>query len=81
MPPRLTGLWRYPDFLKLWLGQTVSEIGSHITREGLPLTAVIVLGATPFPMGVLASLSATSTLVFGPLAGPWCSPPFRWRRH
>ena len=71
MPPRLTGLWRYPDFLKLWLGQTVSEIGSHITREGLPLTAVIVLGATPFPMGVLASLSGMSTLVFGPLAGLW----------
>jgi predicted MFS family arabinose efflux permease len=71
MPPRLTGLWRHPDFLKLWLGQTISEIGSHITREGVPLTAVIVLGAAPFPMGVLASLSGISTLVFGPIAGLW----------
>jgi len=71
MPPRPTGLWRHPDFLRLWLGQIVSEIGSHITREGLPLTAVIVLGAAPFPMGVLASLSGISTLVFGPIAGLW----------
>jgi MFS family permease len=71
MPPRLTGLWRHPDFLKLWLGQTISEIGSRITREGVPLTAVIVLGAAPFPMGVLASLSGISTLVFGPIAGLW----------
>ena len=71
MRPRFTGLWRHPDFLKLWLGQTISEIGSHITREGLPLTAVIVLGATPFSMGVLASLSGISTLAFGPIAGLW----------
>jgi MFS family permease len=71
MPPRLTGLWRHRDFLKLWLGQTISEIGSRITREGVPLTAVIVLGAAPFPMGVLASLSGISTLVFGPIAGLW----------
>ncbi len=71
MPPRPTGLWRHPDFLKLWLGQIVSEIGSRITREGVPLTAVIVLGAAPFPMGVLASLSGISTLVFGPITGLW----------
>jgi predicted MFS family arabinose efflux permease len=71
MPPRPTGLWRHPDFLKLWLGQTISEIGSRITREGVPLTAVIVLGAAPFPMGILASLSGISTLVFGPIAGLW----------
>jgi predicted MFS family arabinose efflux permease len=71
MPPRFTGLWRHPDFLKLWLGLTISEIGSRITREGLPLTAVIALGATPLPMGILASLSGISTLVFGPIAGLW----------
>jgi MFS family permease len=71
MRPRFTGLWRHSDFLKLWLGQTISEMGSHITREGLPLTAVIALRATPLPMGVLASLSGISTLVFGPIAGLW----------
>ncbi|HYL75927.1 MAG TPA: hypothetical protein VEU96_17080 [Bryobacteraceae bacterium] len=34
---RFAGLWRNPDFLKLWAGQTISELGSRITRDGLPL--------------------------------------------
>ncbi len=53
----------------LWTGQTNSEIGSRITREGLPLTAVLVLAATPAQMGVLAFLGGIATLVIGPLAG------------
>lgn len=57
------------DFFKLWGGQTISEIGSRITREGLPLTAVLILGATPAQMGVLAAASSASVLLFGVAAG------------
>lgn len=64
-------LLRHPDFLKLWLGQTISQIGSRITREGLPLTAVVVLGATPFQMGLLNGASGAAVLVFGLFAGAW----------
>ena len=64
-------LWRHPDFLKLWTGQTISELGSRITREGLPLTAVLVLGAQPAQMGFLAATGAASVLLFGLLAGVW----------
>src|SRR5205085_11597398 len=42
-------LWRNRDFLKLWTGQMISELGSRITRDGLPLAAVLVLHATPAP--------------------------------
>jgi len=62
-------LWSDPEFLKLWIGQTISEIGSRITREGLPLTAVMLLHATPAQMGLLASLNGFAALVFGPIAG------------
>jgi hypothetical protein len=32
----LTGLWRHPDFMKLWVGQSISGIRlAHHTR-GLP---------------------------------------------
>jgi predicted MFS family arabinose efflux permease len=62
-------LWRDPDFLKLWAGQTISEIGSRITREGIPLTAVLLLHAQPLEMGFLSSLAGLAALVFGPLAG------------
>jgi predicted MFS family arabinose efflux permease len=75
---RTGSLWRKPDFLKLWTGQTISELGSRITREGLPLTAVLVLGAQPAQMGFLAATGAASVLLFGLLAGVWAD---RMRRR
>lgn len=66
-----TGLWRQPDFLKLWTGQTISELCSRITRDGLPLAAVLVLGATPAQMGVLSAAGAVPVLLMGLFAGAW----------
>ena len=57
------------EFLKLWGGQTISEIGSRITREGLPLTAAFVLDATPADMGILAATGGASVLLFSLAAG------------
>jgi hypothetical protein len=34
-----------PDFHKLWTAQAVSAFGARITREGLPIMAVVSLGA------------------------------------
>ena len=64
-------LWRHRDFLKLWAGQSISEIGSRITRDGLPLAAVLLLGATPAQMGALSAAGSAAVLVAGPLAGVW----------
>jgi predicted MFS family arabinose efflux permease len=64
-------LLRQPDFLKLWIGQTISQLGSRITREGLPLTAVVLLGASPFQMGILNAASGAAVLVLGLFAGAW----------
>ena len=66
---RTATLWRHPDFLKLWAGQTISEVGSRITRTALPLAAVLVLGATPAQMGFMTAVGAASTLLFGLFAG------------
>ena len=63
-------LWRYPEFVKLWVGQTISEIGSRISREGIPLTAVLVLHASPAQMGWLTAVGGLAALVAGPIAGP-----------
>src|SRR5437764_8049458 len=65
------GLTRDPDFFKLWVGQAISQIGSNITGVGLPLTAVLVLGASPLQMGILSGASAAAVLVFGLFAGAW----------
>src|SRR3978361_1600506 len=65
------GLWRNPDFVKLWTGQTISELGWRVSREGLPLAAVLVLHAGTVQMGFLSALGGAAVLVFGLVAGVW----------
>src|ERR1700683_3331878 len=60
-----------PDFRKLWIGQAISQIGSNITGVGLPLTAVLVLKASPLQMGFLSGAGAAVVLIFGLFAGAW----------
>ena len=55
--------------MKLWAGQTISEIGTRISREGIPLTAVIVLSASPVEMSWLIAIGGVAALIAGPLAG------------
>ncbi|HEY3082772.1 MAG TPA: MFS transporter [Chloroflexota bacterium] len=59
------------DFTKLWLGQAVSRFGSGITGSALPLAALLVLGASPAQMGLLAALGAAPVLLVGLFAGVW----------
>src|SRR5579884_1092146 len=66
-----TGLWKNPDFVKLWLGQTISNFGSGITGIALPLTAVLVLGATPVQMGILGALNGVAVLSISLPGGVW----------
>jgi predicted MFS family arabinose efflux permease len=65
------GLWHHPDFVRLWAGETISQFGSTISRDALPLTALLVLGATPLQMGVLAAGAGLPVLAIGLVAGAW----------
>src|SRR5579864_1962314 len=67
-PPRLA---RQPEFLKLWAGQTISTIGSGVTASALPLTAVLVLGASASDMGWLLAVESAPVLLVGMFAGIW----------
>src|SRR5690348_1192769 len=68
---RHRNLWRHADFMRLWSGQTISLFGSTITREAIPYTAILVLGATPFQMGLLGAAGLAPLLVVGLFAGVW----------
>src|SRR5260221_11810375 len=59
------------NFGLLWGGQTISEFGSRITREGIPLPANLVLRATPVQMGLLAATGALPVLLVSLFAGVW----------
>src|SRR2546423_4677291 len=50
------GLWRSRDFRKLWLSLTITSFGAQITNLALPLTAALLLNATPMQMGILIAL-------------------------
>jgi MFS family permease len=50
------GLWRNPEFMKLWASLTITSFGAQITNLALPLTAAVLLQATPWQMGVLVAL-------------------------
>ena len=50
------GLWRNPEFMKLWTSLTITSFGAQITNLALPLTAAVLLHATPWQMGVLVAL-------------------------
>jgi len=51
-----SGLWRNPDFLRLWSSLTITSYGAQVTNLALPLTAALLLHATPWQMGVLVAL-------------------------
>jgi predicted MFS family arabinose efflux permease len=61
-------LLRDHDVRVIWLTRIVSEIGSRITREGLPVTAVLTTAATAPQMGLLAALPNLPALFLAPLA-------------
>src|SRR2546422_2457725 len=62
-------LWRHPDFLKLWAGETVSEFGSQVTLLAVPTVAILVLHAGPFQVGTLSALEFLAFPTLGLVAG------------
>jgi hypothetical protein len=67
--PGMPGLWRHRDFMLLWTGQSVSELGSAVTMLALPLIAVVLLGASTFEVGLLAAATTVPFLLIALPAG------------
>jgi MFS family permease len=72
-PPerRRDGVLANTDFVKLWVGETISLIGSQVTQFTLPLVAVLTLKATVFQVGVLNALRFVPVIVVSIFAGVW----------
>lgn len=69
--PLPRSLWRQGDFMKLWIGETISLAGSAVTELALPLTAILLLRASPFQLGLLLALNSGAAAAFGLFAGAW----------
>jgi MFS family permease len=58
-------------FRRFWIGESISFLGNQVTDLALPLTAVLLLGATADQMGILTATWYLPYLVFGLPAGVW----------
>jgi MFS family permease len=68
---RRGGLWHHRDFRRLWIGETVSQLGGMVSMIALPLVAILVLHATTFEVGVLTTCEVLAFLLVGLPAGAW----------
>ena len=68
---RKDSLWQNRNFLKLWTSETISQFGSQFTGLALPLTAIIILNANYFDLGILNFLGTIPWLICGLLVGVW----------
>jgi MFS family permease len=64
-------LHRNADFLKLWVGQGISNLGTQVTTVALPLTAVLFLHATAGQMGLLNMMQWLPFLLFSLIIGAY----------
>lgn len=66
MLPRLL---RSAPFFRLWSAATVSELGNAVTQLALPLTAIVLLHASPLQVGILVAATSLPYLLIGLAAG------------
>ncbi|MFI1508765.1 MFS transporter [Streptomyces sp. NPDC020597] len=62
-------LFRNRAFALFWSSQSISFLGTQITYVALPLTAVVVLHASPMEAGLLSALETLPFLLFGLFVG------------
>ena len=69
--PKRRSLWRHSDFMKLWTGQTISQLGDEVTQLAIPLVAAVTLDVTPLEFGLLAVLQFLPFILLTIPAGVW----------
>ena len=57
--------------VRVRVGGTASAFGAQIRFLALPLTAILVLDATPLQLGILAAVGSAPALILGLAVGIW----------
>lgn len=66
---KASGLSR--EFVKFWLGQSVSMLGNQFTQLALPIAAAVTLHANALEMGFLGAMRFAPAILVGFPAGVW----------
>ncbi|MDX6230015.1 MAG: hypothetical protein QOI76_3405 [Frankiales bacterium] len=65
------GLWHHLDFRQLWIGETVSQLGTTVSQLALPLVAILAVRASTFEVGLLGAFQTVAFLLVALPAGAW----------
>ena len=69
LPP--TDLLRDPVYRRLWTSILISSFGGQVSMLALPLTAAVLLHATPIQMGFLTAMETIPFVFFALPTGVW----------
>lgn len=72
------GVLALPRFRLLWFSGLANDVGDQLSRLALSVTAVLLLHASTFQVGVIAALGSSAYLVLGIPIGVWVD---RWPRR
>src|SRR5215203_1955483 len=64
-------LLRDATYRRLWSSIVISSFGGQVTMLALPLTAAVLLHATPTQMGLLTAMEVIPFLLFSLPSGVW----------
>ncbi len=64
-------LWRDPAYLRLWTSILTSSFGNQVMMLALPLTAAVLLKASPIQMGLLMAIELAPFLLLSLPSGVW----------
>lgn len=64
-------LWHQRDFLKFWIGDTVTQLTGQITDLALPTVAILSIEVTAFQLGVINALGFIAFPTLGLFVGVW----------
>ena len=64
-------LLRDAAYRRLWTSILISSFGGQVTMLALPLTAAVLLHATPTQMGLLTAMEIVPFVLFSLPAGVW----------
>lgn len=73
-----SGVHRLSDFRRLWASNLSQEVGRQVGVLALSVTAIVVLKASAWQVGVLTALGNSAYLLIGLPAGVWVD---RWRKR
>jgi MFS family permease len=69
--PAAASVWSNGNFRRLWVGESLSQVGENLGTLAVPVIAVVMLSATTQQVGYLTAAQQFAFLVIGLPVGAW----------